>query len=421
MTHVTPYDRFALRAEEMERLLASGQHARDLIAYFGAEEYAELAALARSAQGRRGRRGERVYVIPGIMGSQLGLARAAPLPVDVVWLDPIDISTGGLLALQLTPDSRIEPLEAMLYNYLRLKLELERAGFDPVLHRYDWRRSVGELGEELAARVRADRAGSVRLVTHSMGGLLARAAMRLPGMEKVTSLVMLGTPNFGSFAPVQALRGVYPLVRRIAALDLHHTAEELAAHVFTGFASLYELLPARATTGTADLFDPASWPDGDPRPQPGLLAAARGLAARLAAADPRMSSIVGIGQDTVTGAALEAGEFLYSVTRDGDGTVPAALATLPGACNYFTPTIHGELPRSRAVTAAVIEILDRGATGLLATEWSPARAPLVQVSESQLRRTHLRKVDWAALSPEERRLYLEHLNDPPHFARTSCT
>ena len=48
--HVTPYDRFAWSDTVVEQLLASGEHPRELTAYFGATEYAALAALARKAQ-----------------------------------------------------------------------------------------------------------------------------------------------------------------------------------------------------------------------------------------------------------------------------------------------------------------------------------------------------------------------------------
>jgi len=37
------------------------------------------------------------------------------------------------------------------------------------------------------------------------------------------------------------------------------------------------------------------------------------------------------------------------------------------------------------------------------------------VSDGELRRTHAEKVDWAALSPKARRLFLENLNEPPHL------
>ena len=90
------------------------------------------------------------------MGSQLGRARRAPLPNDIMWLDPMDISAGQLSALHLPSAAQIIPLGIVLYTYLRLKLHLRIAGFSPVCHDYDWRLGVDELGHDLAKRLAAD-------------------------------------------------------------------------------------------------------------------------------------------------------------------------------------------------------------------------------------------------------------------------
>ena len=50
LEHVTPYDRFALSDVDIERLLASEDHGKDLIAYFGAEEYEDLATAIHRAK-----------------------------------------------------------------------------------------------------------------------------------------------------------------------------------------------------------------------------------------------------------------------------------------------------------------------------------------------------------------------------------
>ena len=103
LDHVTPYDRFALSDVDIERLLASEDHGKDLIAYFGAEEYEDLARLARRAAATPVKDpGLRVIVVPGIMGSQLGLLRKPPLPNDVLWVDPIDIELGRLATLRIS-------------------------------------------------------------------------------------------------------------------------------------------------------------------------------------------------------------------------------------------------------------------------------------------------------------------------------
>ncbi len=144
----------------------------------------------------------------------------------------------------------------MLLNTLKLKLSLRIAGFDAHLHPYDWRASVSELADALNQRVAAEADGSpVMLVGHSMGGLVARLALGRQRTERITRVVQLGAPNHGSFAPVLALRGVYPTVRKLAAIDRRHTAEDLARIVFRTLPALHELLPDPALAGGPDLFD----------------------------------------------------------------------------------------------------------------------------------------------------------------------
>jgi hypothetical protein len=115
LDHVTPYDRFAWRDTQIERWLASGAHAPELNAYFGRAEYRTLSALARRAQRAVADPALRVFIVPGIMGSQLGLLRPPPLPHDIVWIDPIDIERGRLAALRLPGAARVVPLGVVLF------------------------------------------------------------------------------------------------------------------------------------------------------------------------------------------------------------------------------------------------------------------------------------------------------------------
>lgn len=162
--HVTPYDRLAWSDLEVEELLASGERRDELVAYFGADEYRELARLTRAARHAPLDRGLRVFVVPGVMGSQLGLRRRGALPNDVLWIDPIDITIGRLTALRLPSKARIVPLGAVLFTYLKLKLHLRSAGFDAALHAYDWRLDIEDLGRQLAARIREEPAPRVAIV-----------------------------------------------------------------------------------------------------------------------------------------------------------------------------------------------------------------------------------------------------------------
>jgi pimeloyl-ACP methyl ester carboxylesterase len=416
LDHVTPYDRFAWSAEQIAEALASGAQRRELGAYFGRAEYRALTALARRAQcARVSDPALRVLVVPGIMGSQLGLLRRPPLPHDIVWLDPIDIQLGRLAALRLPGAAPIVPLGVVLFSYLRLQLQLRAHGFAAEFHDYDWRLPVADLGRALAEKLRASAGGRVALVAHSMGGLVARMALARPGAEHVERVVLLGTPNCGSFAAVQALRGTYAVVRKLALLAEEATAERLAGEIFTTFPSLYDLLPAGACGSATDLFDERSWPATGPQPQAALLGAARAARPQLASPDERFAVVVGVGQETVTGLRRSKDDFVYTLTRDGDGTVPAVSAGLDGARCVYARVPHSELTRDPLVARAVVDLLRGGATRRLPGKWHSRSRASAQVSDRQLRRGHAHKVDWAALDPEERRLFLESLNEPPRF------
>ncbi len=412
--HVTPYDRLVWTDDDVEQLLASGEQRQELETFFGAGEYRELARLARAAS-RAAPAGRpcRALIVPGILGSQLGLPRREPLPRDILWVDPIDIGFGRLTELAMPSAARAEPYGVVLYSYLRIKLHLRAAGIDAAFHAYDWRRGIDELGRELAERLQAEPAAKVALVGHSLGGLVTRAALAHPGGARVGRLVLLGTPNFGSYAAVQALRGTYSVVRKIARLDARHTAEALAARVFNTFPSLYQMLPAAGLSGVVDLFDPAAWPRSGPQPLPALLESAREIGRALAAPDERCVAIVGVGQETVTGVARRHDQFVYTITRHGDGTIPVGSARLEGVRNFHAAVSHSDLTRDRTVAAAVVDLLRTGSTRRLPPSWTSGSVAEAQVSDRQLSRMQAGKVDWTHLAPGARREYLQNLNEPP--------
>jgi pimeloyl-ACP methyl ester carboxylesterase len=414
LEHITPYDRFALSDEDIERLLVSGELRRELMVYFGDEEYRDLARLARQAAATPIKdESLRVIIVPGIMGSQLGLHRTAPDPNDVLWVDPIDIGLGRLASLRLPGTAPIVSLGVVIYSYLKLKLHLRAAGLAASFHDYDWRLGVDELGRSFADRLRNEPAERLAIVAHSMGGLVSRAAVVLPGAERVERVLLLGSPNYGSFAAIQALRGTYAVVRKLARLAGETSAEFLSGEIFNTFPSLYQMLPAASCSDGTDLFDAGSWPRSGPRPDAALLEHARIVQSTLAHPDPRFASIVGIGQETVTAVRRRTDDFVYTITRHGDGTVPAISAALPGAPAYYAPVAHSDLTRDPVVAAAVVDLLRKGSTRRLPTKWVTTSRAQANITDRQLRRTHTQKVDWAALEPDERRIFLQSLNEPP--------
>jgi pimeloyl-ACP methyl ester carboxylesterase len=410
--HITPYDRLALDEATMVALLAAPTRHEGLVEYFGAALHAELVKLARTTLRQKPAVRRRVYVLPGIMGSQLGFARSGGRPNDILWLDPIDISFGRLNELRFTAASSVLALGAMNYTYLKLTLSLRKAGFDVVLLDYDWRRDVTSLGSSLAQRIAADGREQVAIVGHSMGGLVARAALMHAAGRNVSQLVTLGTPHSGSLAATQALRGTYSVVRKLGMLDMRHDAEYLASGVFSSFPALHEMLPSGSKVCDFDMFDPAAWPPG-PGPEPALLSSAAGVAARLAPADARFTVVVGCNQTTATRVAVRAGDFEYEYSLRGDGTVPMALARLDGARNRYVDCGHSDMPLSDRVIAGTIDLLKTGKSARFRASPPRLRRSRTRVSDAELRREYQGKVDWPQMTPEERRVFLDTLNEPP--------
>ncbi|MGH8314268.1 MAG: CHAT domain-containing protein, partial [Steroidobacterales bacterium] len=373
--------------------------------YFGDERLQELQSLAQQAARtrRRADQGPRVYVVPGIMGSTLGRRRT--LLNDTLWIDPIKIALGQLTRLALPDGGRSVPLGVLLITYLKLKLTLEAAGFDADFHPFDWRQSIDTQGAALMQRIEADGAGSVALVAHSMGGLVSRAAVALDTQHKIGRLVMLGTPNFGSFAPVQAMRGTYSSVRAIAALDLKHSPESLSRRVFTTFPGLTQMLPAAEKFAAIDLYSTDTWPNDGPKPPAELLASVAGVRAGLAMPDDRFFLIAGVEQETTVAMTATGGKFQYTLSKAGDGTVPRAFCELPPTRTYYVAESHGSLPNNRLVGRAVIDILRNGATLLLPTQWADTRASR-QVAEKAMR-TPVKRKAWNRMTPAERRNFWE--------------
>jgi pimeloyl-ACP methyl ester carboxylesterase len=403
---VSAYDRLVWPETEITHLLATGQRRREFRAYLGDAEYERLLPLAVAALRAQRDPDRLVYVLPGIMGSQLSLPRERPEPDNLLWLDPADFQRGHLLLLAWS-SLPVRTAGPVLYSYLPLKFALEAQGYTVRCFDFDWRRDIGELGLELSRRIAADSARQISLIGHSMGGLVARAALRRESGSKIQHLITLGAPHGGSFAPVQAVRGVYPLVRRLAQLDPAHSAEALARDVFATFHSLYQMLPH---CEGLDLFDPRNWPSRGPQPNATLLERVSML--ELGGSDARISSIAGYGFDTAVNITRVRDEFYYRYGAGGDGTVPTHRATLAGTEAWYCNVSHNELPRSPLVQAAVLELLADGRPLLAGAPPTLIDHPR-SVSDGELRAQFQTKIDWSQLDAVERRRFLDSLNAAP--------
>jgi pimeloyl-ACP methyl ester carboxylesterase len=412
-----PPDFGLLTEEQVVSQLRSGEHAMLLSAVFGEPEYVRLKQLARRASRPLERTATRVYILPGLMGSRLGYATRTHTPLQNVWLNLHAVAASDLLALTLPAATAsdhkerskgpIKILGAMLPQYLKLKLTLRAAGFDARLHAYDWRKGVAESAAQLLKHMTAERSKRAILIGHSMGGLVARAALAKDS-RRVEQVIQLGAPNFGSFAPVQALRAVYPSVRKLAALDPLHSPDQLARHVFRSLPGLYEMLPAPERTRDLDFFDLDNWPGDLLGPDATLLAAARKAQSKLGAASDGCHHIVGVNHETIMRATKSRGGFTYHCTRDGDGTVPRPLAEWPDAQMWYIEERHGALPNNDVVCAAVLDLIKKNSTRKLLRDWPRTDSTTARtVSDMQLRRELRGKTTVDRLPTLERRRILE--------------
>jgi hypothetical protein len=403
---ISAYDRLVWPESEIAHLLVTGQRRREFRAYFGDAEYERLLPLAAAAMRARRDPDRLVYVLPGIMGSQLCLPRERPDPDNLLWLDPADFQRGHLMLLAWSSQP-VHSAGPVLYGYLPLKFALEAEGYTVRCFDHDWRRDIGELGTEFSRRIAAESARRISVIGHSMGGLVARAALRTEAGSRIEHLITLGTPHGGSFAPVQAVRGVYPLVRRLAQLDPVHSPEALARDVFATFHSLYQMMPH---CEGLDLFDPRNWPSRGPQPNATLLERVAML--DLGGSDTRISSLAGYGFDTAINITRVRDDFYYRYGPAGDGTVPTNRATLPGTEAWYCNVPHNELPRSPLVQAAILELLQEGRPLL------PGAPPTLidhprSVSDGELRAQFQSKIDWSQLDAAARRSFLDSLNAAP--------
>lgn len=407
---LTPRSAFALTDEEIERALVTGEYRGELEDYFGAAQYDELRRLKQEASTRAVRGGDRVLILPGIMGSKLGRKRPGLLPDDIIWANPIDLALGKVSELALPQAGKpVKSLGVILLAYLTLKLRLQLAGFDADFWHYDWRQTVPSLGKLLAADIQAQRAERpskpIYLVAHSMGGLVSRAS--LPHLDKAQApdrIVMLGTPNYGSFAPVQAFRGASGTAKKLAALDQQHDLDGLTK-VFGTFPGLMEMIPS-PRFAKRDFFDLNIWPKDLKHPAEAMLLKAKKAQETLPidheAYRPTMEAgqpvykktivmICGVNRDTVVNARVVDGrlpdttQFAYDSSDDGDGTVPLDCALIASAKEtYYVEEEHGALPGNGRIQSALPSILTTGKTSELATSYTRSLKPLRTVTEEEL-------------------------------------
>ena len=345
-------------------------------------------ARTTAARGRRSGKLGKVLVLPGIMGTELDSVDRKG-DSDRIWINFIRLIAGRIADLELgedggpaRPGTHVRVAGVHRKTYVPLLMELD-ARWDVRPFGFDWREDIDKSAARLDGEIKAFGGGDpVHLVAHSMGGLVSRRFIQLfpdtwkamddpDGNGRGGRLIMLGTPNRGSFAIPLTLTGAEKLVKLLAKADVEHSPKELLA-IIGSFPGLYQMLPSPLVELGDDhkqLFETASW--GDFPVRKALLAKGDKLLRALdKVTDPhRLLYVAGANLRTPAGIRIgERGQFSYRESLDGDGRVPHELGLLAGVTTYWVDEgVHGDLAKHSDVLDAITDLLRTGANTVLPT------------------------------------------------------
>lgn len=366
-----------------------------------------------------------VVVIHGIMGAELSVSSGGA--GDLTWVNAFRILRGWLDRLKLSEDGRSDAnpkfkvtasgIMKRYYGEMLLSLGQE---WNVKAFWFDWRKDIDLAADELNRQINGwfPSKAPVHIVAHSMGGLVARTfAKRYKerwgtmwdknGKGKAGGrLIMLGTPNMGSFAIPQVITGLEGLVRKLALLDLRHDVHDLL-QTFNSFVGSYQMLPSSLVMpALKDLYNSGTYSRFNVSVSQAHLDSAFAHHEWLQDAIDfdRMIYVAGYDQatfcDVVDWAKLDKTQG-YLLTRDGDGRVPHKLGLLGDNSNkvpaYYIREEHGNLSTNATILALLSSLLETGHTNALPTQLPAARA----AKESQ---TKLRELYEAAQKEDEENL-----------------
>ena len=327
-----------------------------------------------------------IFVLPGIMGSELSVGR------DAVWARIPDLVFGGLRKLRI--DARnVKPTQPIARYYGEL-IEFLARTHKVIPFAYDWRLPVEQEADRLAQDLRREfeqarmQKQPVRVLAHSMGGLVARtmiarhsALWREVCSQPGARLLMLGTPNGGSHSITELLVGSSPTLRKLALVDLRHSQKELLG-IISRFPGVLAMLPVDAQE---DYFAPQTWRGYHERagagwilPQEQDLAQARRFRQLLdrTPLDPASTAYVA-GRAAVTLAGMsfnpdpKSGQIQFMATARGDGRVTWDSGIPQGISTWYMDVEHGDMPAHPPSYEAFLQLLQSGNTTLL-----PQTAPV---------------------------------------------
>jgi pimeloyl-ACP methyl ester carboxylesterase len=357
-----------------EVLHADERQARVLRIHLGPDQFDRIQSMASATLARGAaplaKRGN-VVVLHGIMGGELSeYGTASP---SLIWVQVLSLIEGRFDKLILDASGNspndIRPSGIYLRFYGSLLVSLNREwNVRPFF--YDWRRDLRSAADDLNRMLESQFPNQpVHLVAHSMGGLVARSFIarhpdrwNIPGPNGMRgNLIMLGVPNYGSFAVVRLLLGTNDILGMLAKIDMHHDSRQILeiAKTFTG---AYQMLPAKGHIDGLDVLYKADTYNVSPVSQ-ALLDGSLAFQSEIASVIDPARMVYVAGYNRATPAAIKDVTQLvndngYVLSKRGDGTVPHDLGKLPGVATFYVDEEHSALPTNAKVQAAMTELLE---------------------------------------------------------------
>jgi pimeloyl-ACP methyl ester carboxylesterase len=358
-----------LSETELKQHIQDEEYRPQMIAYFGEEEYESLRELL-AVRPKFSKRETEIILLPGIMGSEL---------IDEsghkVWVNLPDLIIKNNFLLLHSDDSipisNLRPSGLYKRYYLKTQLWLENQGYTVHSFAYDWRKPIDESADNLKNFVEKkagnDRDKEFVFVAHSMGGLVVRRYLDMFGIQaedRLEKLIMLGTPNKGSYLPFMAMKGDEPIVK-IAGLLFGGAAVRRVVQSFPG---LYELCPNSEIFGQPDIYTAGYWNEESINAQ--YLSAAQQFHLNIKAHIPeKMFLIANRSLKTITRVEREQignnWQYKFLGAKVGDGTVPFDSAYLNDVTTYVTDAAHGSIQKNKTVLFAIHELINQGETSYL--------------------------------------------------------
>ena len=407
----------AASTDELGQLLSHPtlDEEKALRAYLGEDRYQSMHSLALKRNVVRGIDHEpkgNVIVIHGIMGSELSVSSGGA--GDLTWLNVFRLMRGWLDRLKLNAEGnseenqkfKVRASNIMKRYYGELLLSLSQ-NWNVYAFWFDWRKDLDLAADMLNVQVRAwfGETKPFHIVAHSMGGLVARTFTKKyrprwdatwdEKAEKKSGgrLIMLGTPNYGSFAIPQTIVGLEGIVRKLAFIDLFHDRQQVL-DTLNSFVGSYQMLPSPAINQEWSRLYKSETYSKFGVPQSHLDSALKHhefLSEEIDVDEQRrrMIYVAGYGQPTFSN--IKTWENLedihsYEITSDGDGRVTHALGILKrdgkSIPTYFIKENHGNLSSNKTILTALDELLETGDTTILKQTIPSSRAA---VTEEDLR------------------------------------